>query len=108
MIYVALFSLCVIIAIVLFSLLFKKEGFCGNTGLTYDQGPLPNPIREEAKEPPFYETGVARKSLCSYRNYTFPPPMNYGSFENNSPELEKQYLYWNTAVLSHPQTCYLV
>ncbi len=108
MIYAVLFSLCVFIAIVLLSLLFQKEGYCGNTGMTYDQGPLPDPIREESKEPPFYEAGSPRKPLCSYKNYTFPPPMDYGPFEYNCPELEKRYLYWNTAVLSHPQTCYLV
>ena len=106
--YPILFSLCVVVAIILITLLMRKEGYCVTTGIAYDQGPLPDPIEEEAKTPPFYELGVARKPLCSYRNYTFPPPMDYGPFEYNPPELEKRYLYWNTAVLSHPQTPWLV
>ena len=106
--YPILYALCVLAAIILFSFFFGKENYCGTTGLTYDQGPLPDPIEEESKSPPFYDLDQPRNPLCSYKNYTMPPPMHYGVFEYNNPELENRYQYWYTGVLSHPQTPYLV
>lgn len=102
------FSFCILVALLLLVWIQKKEPFCASTGLSYDESPLPEPIKESSKSPPFYDLNARREPLCSYKNYMFPPPMNYGEFEYNPPEMEKQYLYWNTAVLSKPQTPYLV
>lgn len=107
--YLYLFLIFVIVFVVLivWDSMHPKESYCGWTGLTYAEGPLPDPIQEESKSPPFYDQNAARKPLCSYKNYMFPPPMRYGSFPT-CPTLEKQYQYWNTAMLSTPQTPYLV
>lgn len=90
----------------------RKEGFNPVIGATYADGcdkmPVPNNIRAESRSPPFYNLAAVRKpELCSYRNYIFPPPMDYPPVET-CPFFDNRFQYWNTGVLSHPQTSYLV
>lgn len=88
------------------------ERFSATTGVSYADGcaklPVPQNIMSSSKSPPFYDLGAIRPALCSYRNYTFPPPLGYTPIEE-PPSQYDIYQYWfKDAVLSHPQTAYLV
>lgn len=89
------------------------EKYSPVTGFSYADGcdsmPVPANIKESSRSPPFYDLNSVRKPLCSYRNFTFPPPMNYPSIQETPSTDANKYLYWfHSAVLSHPQTAYLV
>ena len=88
-----LFLLCIAIALYLLYISDEKERFTATTGILYDQGPLSDPIEEEARSPPFYNLDGVRNPLCSYKNYMFPKPMEYGKYEESCPSLEKKYQY---------------
>jgi hypothetical protein len=84
----------------------RKETFCAVTGYTYDHpGDLPD-IADISRAPPFYDLNAVRPPSCSYKNYMFPPPMGYGPID--CPQTPIRYRYWDQALLSHPQTPYLV
>lgn len=88
------------------------ERFSAATGFVYADGcdrmPVPDNIRKSSKSPPFYSLDKPRPELCSYRNYTFPPPLGYPPIQE-PPAQYDIYQYWfKDAVLSHPQTAYLV
>ena len=90
----------------------RMENFNPIIGATYADGcdkmPVPENIREESRSPPFYNLSTVRKGdFCSYKNYIYPPPMDYPPVES-CPFFDNRFQYWNTAVLSHPQTSYLV
>lgn len=103
----------VVIIIILFSVnLVSCEKFSAVTGFSYADGcnklPVPENIKVNSKSPPFYNLNAVRTPLCSYRNFTFPPPLGYTPIEEPLPSSD-QYQYWfREAVLSHPQTAYLV
>lgn len=100
-------SVCIVIVIIMIlcGIYYNtKEGFCGTTGLHYGEGEKLPQITND--EPPFYDLNAARQPKCSYKNFTFPPPMDYGP--PSCPYIEPRYHYWDTAMLSHPQTPYLV
>lgn len=102
-----------IAVVVQFSSCKKKEKYSPVTGFSYTDGcnsmPVPANIKASSRSPPFYNLNSVRKPLCSYRNFTFPPPMNYTPIQETPAIVANKYLYWfNSAVLSHPQTAYLV
>lgn len=89
------------------------EKYSPVTGFSYTDGcdsiPVPDNIKKSSKSPPFYDLNSVRKPLCAYRNFTFPPPMNYTPIQETPSSDANRYLYWfHNAVLSHPQTAYLV
>lgn len=88
------------------------EKFSAVTGVSYADGceklPVPENIRTSSKSPPFYDLGAVRPSVCAYRNYTFPPPMGYTPIQEPSPKYDIYQYWFKDAVLSHPQTAYLV
>lgn len=88
------------------------EKYSPVTGFSYKDGcdkmPVPENIRASSKSPPFYNLNAVRPQLCAYRNFTFPPPMGYSPIQE-PPAQYDIYQYWfKDAVLSHPQTAYLV
>jgi len=94
-----------------------EENFCVTTGYTYDQGGANIPdLSKISREPPFYDLTAVRPPECSYRNYTYPVPMGFSPLQPASPcgkeegkKLASRYLYWySDAMLSHPQTPFLV
>ena len=94
-----------------------EENFCVTTGYTYEQGGANIPdLSKISREPPFYDLTAARPAECSYRNYTYPVPMGFSPLQPSSPcgkeegkKLASRYLYWySDAMLSHPQTPFLV
>lgn len=92
--------------------LVKCEGYSPVTGFSYADGcekmPVPQNIKTSSKSPPFYNLNAVRHPLCAYRNYTFPPPLGYTTIQE-APASFDRYQYWfKEAVLSHPQTSYLV
>lgn len=106
------FVLFLLIALILvvYSLHPKRyEPFCAVTGYTYDD-PCPIPditnIADISRSPPFYDLNAVRPPSCSYKNFTYPPPMDYDPIVCPKPEI--RYHYWDTAMLSHPQTPYVV
>lgn len=116
------FVIVVFVAVVLIGLLvwLKKNSSCGCsrhegfdpvTGFKYEDGcdkmPVPNNIIQSCKSPPFYDLNARKPELDYYRNFTFPPPMDYPPIET-CPYYDNRYQYWYTGVLSHPQTSYLV
>lgn len=88
------------------------EGYSPVTGFSYmdgcDKMPVPENIKTSSRYPPFYDLQTIRRpEVCAYRNYTFPPPLHYSRTPPQDPSTT--YQYWLTeAVLSHPQTAYLV
>lgn len=89
-----------------------REYYSPVTGFSYKDGcdkmPVPENIQAINRSPPFYSLGAVRPPLCAYRNFTFPPPMGYSPIQE-SPDSYDIYQYWfKDAVLSHPQTAYLV
>jgi len=88
-----------------------KEAFCGSTGLDYEAGcdtlPVPKNIQTISRSPPFYDLNAVRPSLCSYKNYQFPPPLDYPAFPQSS-DPDPVFQYWDDAMLSHPQTPYVI
>lgn len=82
------------------------------TGFSYKDGcdkmPVPENIRMSSKSPPFYNLNAVRPEFCAYRNFTFPPPMDYPPIQEPSPKFDIYQYWFNDAVLSHPQTTYLV
>jgi len=102
-----------VVFIILIGILIKKryvkspESYCGTTGFRYGEIPeLPTPIKTESKSPPFYAIDAPRKPLCAYMNYTMPPPLDVPP--PICPDINPRYQYWNSAMLSHPQTPYLI
>lgn len=88
------------------------EKYSPVTGFSYKDGcdkmPVPENIKTSSKQPPFYNLNAVRTPLCAYRNFTFPPPMGYSPIQE-PPDSFDIYQYWfKDAVLSHPQTAYLV
>lgn len=109
---------CVITTIALVGILFLclykcpiRDNFSMVSGYKYDDGcfsmPVPENIRKINRSPPFYDINGRRSELCSYKNFTFPPPMNYPPLDECT-DFNRRYRYWNTGVLSHPQTSFLV
>jgi hypothetical protein len=104
-----------IVGLILLSFLIrlaKCEGYSPVTGFSYADGcdkmPVPQNIKTSSKSPPFYNLNAVRPPFCAYRNYTFPPPLGYTPIQE-APASFDRYQYWfNDAVLSHPQTSYLV
>lgn len=89
-----------------------KEPYSPVTGFSYTDGcdkmPVPENIRQTSRSPPFYSLDAVRPPVCAYRNFTFPPPMEYPPIQE-PPASYDIYQYWfKNAVLSHPQTAYLV
>lgn len=88
------------------------ERYSPVTGFSYSDGcdkmPVPQNIKTSSRSPPFYNLQTVRRpEVCAYRNYTFPPPLNYSRTPPHEPSAI--YQYWLTeAVLSHPQTAYLI
>lgn len=104
---------CVIVVVAIYYSVKPVEKYSPVTGFSYKDGcdlmPTPGNIRASSKSPPFYDLSAVRQPpVCAYRNFTFPPPMGYTPIEEADPEFDV-YRYWfNDAVLSHPQTAYLV
>lgn len=104
-----------ILGLILLSFLIrivKCEGYSPVTGFSYADGcekmPVPQNIKTSSKSPPFYNLNAVRSPFCAYRNYTFPPPLGYTPIQE-APASFDRYQYWfKEAVLSHPQTSYLV
>lgn len=91
----------------------KKEGYSPVTGFSYKDGcdmlPTPGNIRASSRSPPFYDlSAVRRPEVCAYRNFTFPPPMGYTPIQEADPKFDVHQYWFKDAVLSHPQTAYLV
>lgn len=88
------------------------EKYSPVTGFSYKDGcnkmPVPDNIRVSSRSPPFYQLDAVRKPLCAYRNYTFPPPMNYSPIIEPPAKFDIYQYWFKDAVLSHPQTSYLV
>lgn len=89
------------------------EKYSPVTGFSYADGidkmPVPGNIRTSSRSPPFYDLQTVRQPpLCAYRNYTFPPPMNYTPIQEAPSQFDIYQYWWKDAVLSHPQTAYLV
>lgn len=89
------------------------EGYSPVTGFSYSDGcdklPVPENIRVSSRSPPFYDlTSVRRPDVCAYRNFTFPPPMGYTPIQEDDPKFDVYQYWFKDAVLSHPQTAYLV
>lgn len=88
------------------------EKYSPITGFSYADGcekmPVPENIRASSRSPPFYNLNAVRTPFCSYRNFTFPPPMGYSPITETPPELDGYQYWFKEAVLSHPQTAYLV
>jgi hypothetical protein len=101
------FMLSIIIALAFGAFLqYNRENFCAVTGFTYDDpGDLPD-ISDTSRASPFYDLNAVRPPSCSYKNYMFPPPMGYGLID--CPKTSLRYRYWDEAMLSHPQTPYIV
>jgi len=88
----------------------KQEAFCGTTGVTYsDIKRIPDTTYLN-KEPPFYDLNAVRTPVCAYRNYTYPPPMDYSPLEDClEGDFAKRYMYWYTnPMLSAAETSYIV
>lgn len=89
-----------------------RDNFSMVSGYRYQDGcdklPVPENIREVSRSGPFYDLNAIRPPLCSYKNYIFPPPLEYPPLEQDCSDFNKRYRYWNTGVLSHPWTTYLV
>lgn len=112
MIYYVLYVIILILLIVsLFLPWHQKEGFCGTTGITYDdcRQKLPDdtPLN---RQPPFYDLNAVHAPACAYRNYTFPPPLDYSDRKNClDNDLAKRYMYWYTQpMLSSAETSYTI
>lgn len=107
-------SLAIVLVIMLSLTTFQcSESFSPVTGYSYQDGcaaiPVPENIRHASRSGPFYDLNAVRPAMCAYRNFTFPPPLGYKPVLESPPELYDVYQYWwNDAVLSHPQTAYLV
>lgn len=87
--------------------LFTTEYYCGTTGIEYGDVPeLPDAIKSESKSPPFYSLDSPRAPLCPYMNYTMPPPLDVPP--SICPNIDPRYTYWDTAMLSHPWTPYVI
>lgn len=91
----------------------EREEYSPVTGFSYSDGhakmPVPENIRVSSRSPPFYDLSVPRRlSVCAYRNFTFPPPMNYTPIEEADPKFDVYQYWFKDAVLSQPQTAYLV
>ena len=95
----------------------KEEGFCATTSITYREGGSKIPdLSKISRQPPFYDLNATRPPQCSYRNYTYPVPIDYPSMmpisscgREENKKLAARYLYWySDAMLSHPSTSYLV
>lgn len=97
--------LIILVFIGIFMVLYvvsARETFCPNQVFYADA------IEQDARSPPFYDLNTPRQPLSVYKNYIMPPPLNYGPYEESPSELEKRYQYWNSSLLSHPQTPYLI
>lgn len=88
------------------------EKFSAVTGFSYADGcnkmPVPENIKASSRSPPFYNLNAVRNPLCSYRNFTFPPPLGYTPIIEPDASFDKYQYWFKDAVLSHPQTAYLV
>jgi hypothetical protein len=88
------------------------EKYSPVTGFSYADGcdkmPVPENIRTSSKSPPFYNLNAVRSPLCAYRNFTFPPPMGYTPIKEAPADFDIYQYWFKDAVLSHPQTAYLV
>lgn len=109
---ILLFVFALIIVIIVVMRCSCTEGYNPVTGFSYDDGcdkmPVPENIRISSKSPPFYNLNATRPEFCAYRNFTFPPPMDYPPIQEPSAEFDIYQYWFNDAVLSHPQTAYLV
>jgi hypothetical protein len=91
----------------------KCESYSPVTGFSYQDGchrlPVPENIKVSSRSPPFYDLmAVRRPEVCAYRNFTFPPPMKYPPIQEPDPKFDIYQYWFKDAVLSHPQTAYLV
>ena len=104
----------VIVLLLLIAALFipksQQEGFCGTTGMTYSDIQKVPDTTSLNRDPPFYDLNAVRPPACAYRNYMFPPPMDYSDTEDClEGNLAKRYMYWYTnPMLSTSQTPYTV
>lgn len=89
-----------------------KETYSPVTGYSYRDGcdkmPVPENIQASSRSPPFYNLQAVRPPLCAYRNFTFPPPMGYSAIQEPPAQFDIYQYWFKDAVLSHPQTAYLV
>jgi len=109
---VLLFLALLLISVAVCFRFYSCEKYSPVTGFSYADGcdkmPVPENIRTSSRSPPFYNLNAVRPPLCAYRNFTFPPPMGYTPIQD-APANFYIYQYWfKDAVLSHPQTAYLV
>jgi len=109
---VLLFLALLLISVAVCFRFYSCEKYSPVTGFSYADGcdkmPVPENIRTSSRSPPFYNLNAVRPPLCAYRNFTFPPPMGYTPIQD-APANFDIYQYWfKDAVLSHPQTAYLV
>lgn len=109
------FFLLVIVGVILLSIYLRIvscEKYSPVTGFSYADGcnklPVPENIKVSSKSPPFYNLNAVRKPLCAYRNFTFPPPLGYTPIQEAPASFDKYQYWFKDAVLSHPQTSYLV
>lgn len=109
------FLFMIFIMIIILSVMVRYsscERFSPVTGFSYADGcdkmPVPNNIKTTSKSPPFYDLNAVRPEMCSYRNYTFPPPLGYKPIQEPPPQFDIYQYWFKDAVLSHPQTSYLV
>ena len=112
-VYVSVMFFVLIVLIIVLGILIQRythsssEYYCGTTGIEYgDVQELPALIQNESKSPPFYSISAPRGPLCAYMNYTMPPPLDVPP--SICPDIDPRYTYWDTAMLSHPWTPYVI